>query len=187
MAHRRLNGLVVGIWIANIVICLAAGGLYAWYGGSLPAALANNHPGDAALFLATPSQTLTPRPSVTPVPAPTQRPTITPWPTPSIGPSLTAMVSLPGNAQVIGYSVQRRPLEVFRYGSGPQHKLIVAGIHGGYEANTIELADQLIAYLNDHPDRVPPDTTLYILHDLNPDGLAHGRTPDGRERQQRRP
>ena len=90
------------------------------------------------------------------------------------------MVSLPGNAQVIGYSVQRRPLEVFRYGSGPQHKLIVAGIHGGYEANTIELADQLIAYLNDHPDRVPPDTTLYILHDLNPDGLAHGRTPDGR-------
>ncbi len=179
MPCRKLNGLVAGIWIANAVICLGLGAVYAWIGNPMPARA--NDPGqEATLLPATPSQTLTPRPSVTPIPPPTQRPTITLWPTPSVGPSLTAMARLPLNAQVIGYSVQQRPLEVFHYGAGPVHKLIVAGIHGGYEANTIDLADQLIAYLNDHPEHVPANITLYILHDLNPDGLARGRNPDGR-------
>ena len=59
-------------------------------------------------------------------------------------------------------------------------KLIVAGIHGGYEWNTIELADELIDYLNNYPEVVPPDQTLYILRALNPDGLAHSKGFGGR-------
>jgi predicted deacylase len=69
---------------------------------------------------------------------------------------------------------------VYRFGTGPSERLIVAGIHGGGEYNTIELADQLIAYLQVHPEIVPPDVTLYILHDLNPDGEARGHNIDGR-------
>lgn len=174
---------MLGIWVANVLVCLAAGGLYAWYGSVAPAEA--NSLGAGAVPLPA-GQTLTPlpgaspKPSVTPIPGPTQRPTITLWPTPSPGPSLTAMAVRPANVQVIGYSVENRALEVYRYGNGSVHKLIVAGIHGGYEWNTIALADELIAYLNDHGERIPKDTTLYILHDMNPDGMARGKTPDGR-------
>jgi hypothetical protein len=175
MSRKHLNGLMTGIWIVNAVILLMAVAGYAWYSGSIPAEAHT-----PAVLPDDPVHTLTPKPSITPVPPPTQRPTITPWPSPSPGPSLTAAAALPANAQVIGYTLEKRPLEVYRFGNGPVHKLIVAGIHGGYEWNTIALADQLIVYLNDHPEHVPGDITLYILHDLNPDGLARGKTPDGR-------
>lgn len=68
-----------------------------------------------------------------------------------------------------------RPLVVFSFGAGDHERMIVAGMHGGYEWNTIALADQLIAHLRDHPEMIPPDTTLYILRSLNPDGEARGR------------
>ncbi len=178
MARKQLKGLMTGIWIANILILLTAAGVYAWYNGSA-AAQAEEVPSGEASLLA-PRKTLPPRPSITPVPPPTQRPTITLWPTPSPGPSLTAMAVRPVNMQIIGYTLEKRPLEAYRFGNGPVHKLIVAGMHGGYEWNTIALADELIVYLNDHPEHVPANTTLYVLHDLNPDGLARGKTPDGR-------
>jgi predicted deacylase len=90
------------------------------------------------------------------------------------------MANPPANHIVIGYTVENRQQEVFRFGHGEVNKLIVAGIHGGSEYNTIELAGQLIAYLNDHPERVPADTSLYILRDLNPDGEARAHGVDGR-------
>lgn len=58
--------------------------------------------------------------------------------------------------------------------------MIVAGIHGGYEWNTIVLAEQLITYLSDHPESIPSDVTLYILPNLNPDGEARGHGIEGR-------
>jgi len=80
----------------------------------------------------------------------------------------------------IGYSVDGRPLEVYRFGTGPLKRMIVAGIHGGYEANTIALADELIAHLQAHPETIPHYVTLYILRNLNPDGLARAEGVDGR-------
>ncbi len=180
MARKQLNGLVAGIWVANVLVFLIAVGLYIWYNVPVPAQ-AENSAGSSALVPAPPAETLTPKPSITPVPPPTQRPTITPWPTLSPGPSLTPSSLRPANASVIGYSVENRPLEVYKYGSGPVHKLIVAGIHGGYEWNTVALADELILYLNDQAQRrIPSNTTLYILRSLNPDGLSRGRTAEGR-------
>jgi predicted deacylase len=58
--------------------------------------------------------------------------------------------------------------------------MIVAGIHGGYEWNTIALADELIAYLTANPEAVPPERTLFILRALNPDGEARAHGPEGR-------
>ncbi len=80
----------------------------------------------------------------------------------------------------IGWSVEGRPIEVYRFGRGPSGRLIVAGMHGGSEYNTIRLADQLIAYLQGDPGVIPPDVTLYILPDLNPDGEARAHGPLGR-------
>lgn len=80
----------------------------------------------------------------------------------------------------IGYSVEGRPLEVFRFGNGPRNLLIVAGIHGGYEWNTIMLAEQLIEYLTTNQHLIPSDVQLHILPSLNPDGEARAHNFLGR-------
>jgi hypothetical protein len=99
---------------------------------------------------------------------------LTPTPVPSITPFFALW------RIVIGQSVQDRPIEVYRFGAGKHERLIVAGIHGGSEANTIALADELIQYLQKNPERVPADMTLYILRSLNPDGEALGKKPEAR-------
>jgi predicted deacylase len=95
------------------------------------------------------------------------------------GPGATPTVA-EGLPEVIGTSVAGRPLEVFRFGSGPRELLIVAGIHGGYEWNTIALADELIELLRREPERVPPEVTLYLLRAINPDGEARSHGYEGR-------
>jgi len=81
---------------------------------------------------------------------------------------------------IIGYSVGRRPLQVYKFGQGERQVMVAAGIHGGYEWNTIALADELILYVNEHPEIVPSDVTLYILRSINPDGDARAHTIEGR-------
>ena len=110
------------------------------------------------------SATSTLSPSQTPRPTATATSTATPLPQPLI----------------IGYSVAERPLEVYHFGEGPENRLIMAGIHGGYEWNTIALADELIAYLTEHPDTLPEGITLYILRAANPDGEALEHGSEGR-------
>jgi murein peptide amidase A len=81
---------------------------------------------------------------------------------------------------IIGYSVSGRPLEVYAFGNGEKQRMIVAGIHGGYEWNTIALADELITHVYSNPNIIPSDVTLYILRNLNPDGDARDHGYDGR-------
>lgn len=80
----------------------------------------------------------------------------------------------------IGRSVQDRPLEIHRYGDGSSRRMIVAGIHGGYEWNTIDLAQRLIEYLDRNPTAIPEEVTLYVLPALNPDGRALSGGYEGR-------
>jgi hypothetical protein len=177
MKNSRLGKLTALIWIANLAAGLVVTILFAWLQMSptLAASVPGNVSGQPQI-----THTITPRPTITPIPPPTHRPTITPWPTPLPGPSVTPMAQPPANRSVIGYSIEKRPQEVFRFGQGEVHKLIVAGIHGGSEINTIQLADQLIGFLNDHPEYVPQNTSLYILRDINPDGTARDHGVDGR-------
>ncbi len=74
----------------------------------------------------------------------------------------------------IGYSVQGRPLTVYRLGTGPIKRALIGGIHGGYEWNTVDLMTKTLEYLRANPDVVPPAVTLYILPNANPDGYAAG-------------
>mgnify|MGYP000845307547 CR=1 FL=1 len=110
---------------------------------------------------------------------PTPDPTGTTASTPTETPTPTPTLAFSGQ-EVIGYSVLERPLEVYRFGTGEHVHLIVAGIHGGYEWNTVELAYELIELLENEPERVPSDKTLYILPNLNPDGYAKDKGYDGR-------
>jgi len=85
-----------------------------------------------------------------------------------------------GAPTIIGTSVAGLPLEVFRFGDGPRQLLMVAGIHGGYEWNTVLLADALVANLRDGSVPVPDGVSLFILRDLNPDGYARSHGAEGR-------
>ena len=85
-----------------------------------------------------------------------------------------------GERSVIGYSVAGRPLEVYRFGYGPRKRLILGGIHGGYEWNTTALVQQLMDHTLAHPEIIPADQTLYFLPTLNPDGLARSHWTQGR-------
>lgn len=111
----------------------------------------------------------TPRHSRGATPTPASSPTVAPTPSPFLRGSIA-----------IGTSVAGRDLEVFQFGSGDSQRMIVAGIHGGYEGNTIRLADELIQVLTAKPDLIPTSVTLYILRSLNPDGEARSDSYKGR-------
>jgi hypothetical protein len=49
--------------------------------------------------------------------------------------------------------------------------VVVGGIHGGYEWNTILLAYEMIYHFQNNPEAVPDSVTLTIIPVANPDGL----------------
>jgi len=53
-------------------------------------------------------------------------------------------------------------------------RIIVGGIHGGYEWNTVVLISETLTYLQENPSLVPDDVTLYVIPCANPDGYAAG-------------
>jgi Zinc carboxypeptidase len=120
-------------------------------------------------FTLTPSQTRTATRTFTP----SNTPTVT------ITPTVTLLPYASGPL-IIGYSVEGRPIEVYRFGTGPSERLTVHGIHGGSEWNTIALADQLIKELTGHPEKIPEGDSLYIVRSINPDGEARAHGPEGR-------
>jgi predicted deacylase len=176
----RLGGWVVGVWGLNVACILISGIALVYFWELTPFASAGAIMPTEAIFFEpptfTPSATLI-LSSRTSTPNPTRKPTITPYifvtDTPTPPPWMQGPIT-------IGYSVAGRPLELYRFGDGPIKRMIVAGIHGGNEWNTISLADELIAHLRDHPETIPDSITLYILRNLNPDGEARGRDSTGR-------
>ena len=175
MTRRKKRSLiwVYVIWGVNGVgvLCLLIAGLFYFNRQGVSAA--------DAVFGATPT------PGTIQQGAPTSYflPTLTPNPfyTPPVFETSTPFVlasgQLPG---VIGFSAASRPIEVYTFGGGTKEYLIVAGIHGGSEWNTILLANELIEYINAHPDVIPSDAKLYIIRNMNPDGEAREHNVDGR-------
>lgn len=171
--HRLILFSLVGI---NLLLILFAAG-FIWRSQiSLQAPLPQKLLTETSEPITPPSTPLTL--TKTPVPSPTS---LSPSPViPTIIPSPTV---LPDNVQIIGSSVEGLPILIYRFGTGKRERLIVAGIHGGNEYNTVLLAEQLISILSSHPEIVPKDKTLYILPDLNPDGFErswdiYGRAND---------
>lgn len=166
--RNKLSKLVLLIW--STIILIVAGISYLLITGYLKFPPTQSSP----------TPPVTQRSTATPSPLPPtntpQPPTPTSTPSP-IPPSPTPTLPQP---QVIGYSVAGRPLDVYQFGNGPIEKMIVAGIHGGYEWNTIDLADELIDYLDAHPEVIPVNHTLYILRAFNPDGYERSFWRSGR-------
>lgn len=174
--HRNDSNWVTLAWVLNI---LGLGGialvLIAYW--ALQPVLAAPQPAQPIYPIELPA-TYTPDPNsfflptVTPNPLSTMIVVQTPTPFVLEGGTMRPVV--------IGYSVSGRSIEVYTFGNGEKQRMIVAGIHGGYEWNTIALADELIKYIYENPNVIPSDATLYILRNLNPDGDARDHGIDGR-------
>jgi predicted deacylase len=124
---------------------------------------------------------LPPQPTAAFIPATlTKTPPATPTQTTLKATATPLFLSHEQQPDVIGYSVENRPIRVYTFGNGEHERMIVADIHGGDEWNTLTLANQLIHNLNQYPNTVPEDVTFYILPSLNPDGEARSHDKYGR-------
>lgn len=81
---------------------------------------------------------------------------------------------------IIGNSVEGRPLEAHTYGTGATHLVFVGGIHGGYEWNSVILSYTFIDYLTSHPEMIPKNLTITIIPSANPDGVHVVTGKEGR-------
>lgn len=72
--------------------------------------------------------------------------------------------------EILGYSLQNRPIELLTLGSGPDTVLIMATIHGNEDAGT-PLVYKLIDRLNEEPALLDGRTVM-IMPLANPDGYA---------------
>lgn len=178
-ASRKKDSIWVALaWGLNIAGILGVAVVALLYFALNPQSASASNSSPQVISTATMPATFTPAPGVY------YLPTITPNPLSTMivveSPTPFVIKGADIRATVIGYSVSSRPLELYKFGNGETEVMIVAGIHGGYEWNTIALADELIQYIYDNPEVIPSDKTLYILRNLNPDGAARDRGYDGR-------
>lgn len=73
-----------------------------------------------------------------------------------------------------------RDLVARRFGTGEHLLILVGGIHGGWESNTVDLMNALIAHYERTPTAIQPGVSILIIPSLNPDGVAKGRVLEGR-------
>ncbi|TVR24893.1 MAG: hypothetical protein EA396_00395 [Anaerolineaceae bacterium] len=79
-----------------------------------------------------------------------------------------------------GRSAEGRELFARRVGNGTRVIMLVGGIHGGFEANTVDLVNQLIAHFEANPAQISPAISLVMIPNANPDGYARGNVLFGR-------
>jgi murein peptide amidase A len=92
---------------------------------------------------------------------------------PSPAPAATQPTSPSGadGWQVVGTSVQGRPIRVLTVGRGPRKVLFVGGIHGDEPEGAVATAELPAAFTD---AGLADAVTLTILEDANPDGRAAG-------------
>ncbi len=76
----------------------------------------------------------------------------------------------PYATELVGYSVQNRPIVSYRFGQGATRLAFIGGIHQGFEANSTDLIVKAIAYYSEHPNEIPGGLTVYFIPNANPDG-----------------
>ncbi|MCP4361662.1 MAG: hypothetical protein GY796_26930 [Chloroflexi bacterium] len=115
-------------------------------------------------------------------PTPTTHTTTT-----TIDPSTTAVptathiaTTTPSPYTVIGTSTGGHPIVSYQFGNGPIPIILVGGIHGGYEWNTILLAYEMIDFFDERPEQMPENISLIIIPSANPDGQFLITGSDGR-------
>ncbi len=175
---RHTNGLLLGLLVAVLVPALAAAGSAAAPGSiNQPASASATPTVSVSQATATASRiapTATRHPISTPtIPIRTAAPSASP--TEHVAVTVTPTEAPAASTDLVfGYSIENRPISAHRIGYGAIKIALVADIHGGFEANTHGLAQQLLEHFSSHPEEVPADVSLWIVPTMNPDGLAAG-------------
>jgi len=159
-ASAKLRRFVIGFWIVNLIVAMAVVAAWFWMNRTAKVSFVSPIPTMTRVSTLAAKRTFLPTPTLpsTDTLTPSDTPTATETPTETLTP-----IPFSEGPFTIGKSVKGLPLEVYRFGTGPTERLIVAGMHGGNEYNTVELADQLISYIGKHPDVIPSNVALYIL------------------------
>ncbi len=71
----------------------------------------------------------------------------------------------------IGATAGGEPIEVVRFGAGPNKIVLVGGLHAGAAPATVDIAQRLVAYFNANPGEIPDAVTLYVIPSVNKDSL----------------
>jgi hypothetical protein len=111
-----------------------------------------------------------------PTPSITWTPTATETSTPTITPTRKPLP----DAFIFGRSVAGRDLIARRFGQGDRLLMLVGGIHGGWESNTVTLMNELVGHFQTSPNAVQAGMSIVVISELNPDGVAKGITLEGR-------
>ncbi len=98
---------------------------------------------------ATPEPTLTPTASATP----------TNTPQPDLGPEWIK----------IGSTVSGEPIDVVRFGAGPNKIVLVGGLHAGFAPASVVIAENLVRHFEQNPHEVPAGVTVYVIPSVNKD------------------
>lgn len=150
---------------AMIMAAAAIGLLLAGRGGNTPAFAQEDENGDAPAHRSfVPGVIRDGR-----LPTPTPSPSPTPSPTPD-GPQ----------RQVIGHSLQERPIEAVTIGHGTPI-VLVGGIHTGIESESVEIVRELRDHFEDNPTERPSGIQLVFIPNVNPDGYASGERLNSRD------
>jgi len=84
------------------------------------------------------------------------------------------------SGEVIGRSLQGRPITAFRLGAGVEAVAFVGDTHGAPEKMTEQLVETALDYYRQHASEIPREVSAYFIPTLNPDGLALGSRYDAR-------
>ena len=83
---------------------------------------------------------------------------------------LLLLMSINLSAQIIGRTVQGKDITYTKYGNGPKVVLLMGGIHGRWEKNTVELMKAFNEYYFNNS--VNENITLYIIEVINRDSFT---------------
>ncbi len=74
--------------------------------------------------------------------------------------------------ELVGSSVQGRPITAYRFGNGPNRIAFIGGIHQGDESISTDLINKAIEYYSQHINALPRDLTVVFIPSANPDGYV---------------
>ena len=127
-------------------------------------------------------------PTATPTAVVVEEPTVTIEPTAAVvdAPTTAPATAVPASTAekiLIGHSVNEVEIYAYAFGSGSDAIVFVGGIHYGYAPASADLAQNLINHFEDNPPEIaaiPPNITLYIIPNMNPDSPLEPGNKDAR-------
>lgn len=195
------KGWLIGAIVVIVLLLIGGGAYVALRGlGAAGGTAVSTPPSDTAGIIAVENPTLAPLPEPTQAvsggdevatstlaPPATDTPLAATLPSatetavpPTATPEPTATPDMGPEELTIGFSVRNQPIQAVRIGGGQKAVVLIGGLHAGAAPSTVSLADTAINYFSTNFQEIPPEATLYIIANANPDSPLVVGELDGR-------